>query len=69
MIISLSEDALSKPLSAFVDSFKSRMSKGIITGKANIAIIVLLFPVFELIPDTIVKTVAKLTLPNSTAKK
>jgi len=69
VMISLSDEALSNPLSALDDNFNRRINKGIITGKANIAIIVLLLPVFELIPETIVKTVAKLTLPNSTAKK
>jgi len=69
VIISRSEEARSKPFSAFEDSFKSKINKGMITGNARIAIIVLLLPVLELIPDTIVNTVAKLMLPSSTAKK
>ena len=69
MIISLSEEALSNPFKALDDNFNNSINRGIITGKAKIAIIVLLLPVLELIPETIVNTVAKLTLPNNTAKK
>src|SRR5690606_39352396 len=60
---------LSKPCSALFDSLIRTINKGMITGKANMAMIVLLLPVLELMPDTIVNTVAKLMLPSSTAKK
>ena len=60
---------LSSPCNALLESLMSTINRGIITGKANIAIIVLLFPVLELMPETIVNTVAKLILPKSTATK
>lgn len=60
---------LSNPCNALLESFISTINKGMITGKARIAIIVLLLPVLALMPDTIVNTVAKLILPNSTATK
>lgn len=69
VIISLSEDVPSSPIKALDESFNSNIKTGITTGKANIAIIVLLLPVFELIPATIVKTVLKLILPRSTDRK
>lgn len=69
VIISLSEAALSSPFKALDESFKSKINTGITTGNAKIAIMVLLFPVLELIPATIVKTVLKLILPNTTDRK
>ena len=39
------------------------------TGKLKMAMRVLLLPAFEVMPETIVKTDAKLILPRMTAKK
>ncbi len=64
--ISLVLSSLGIPVRAFWDKVIKTMSNGIITGKLNIAIRVLLLPAFALIPDTIVKTEAKLMLPNNT---
>lgn len=54
---------------AMLESFIKTINKGIITGKLKTAIIVLLLPVLELMPETIVNTDAKLILPNSTATR
>ncbi|COZ86480.1 Uncharacterised protein [Mycobacterium tuberculosis] len=57
------------PFTAFCESLINTINKGIITGKLKIAMIVLLLPAFALIAETIVKTVAKLILPNKIAKQ
>lgn len=59
--------ALSNPFIAFCDSLINTINSGIMTGKLNTAIIVLLLPVLALMPDTMVKTEAKLILPSNTA--
>lgn len=55
------------PVKAFWASVIKMISKGMITGKLNMAMSVLLLPALALIPDTIVNTEAKLMLPNKTA--
>ena len=61
--------ARSSPCMAFCDSLINTINKGMITGKLKMAISVLLLPAFDVMPDTIVKTEAKLMLPRITVKK
>lgn len=65
--MSLVLSTLGAPANAFWDKEIKTMSRGMITGKLNIAIRVLLLPAFALMPDTIVKTEEKLILPKTTA--
>lgn len=65
--MSLVLSARSAPVKAFWESVIKTIRRGMITGKLNIAMSVLLLPAFALMPDTIVKTEAKLMLPNKTA--
>jgi hypothetical protein len=62
-IISLLLEALSRPSIALRDSLINTISSGIMAGKLKMAIRVLLLPALELIPEIMVKTVAKLMLP------
>ena len=64
--ISSNETDLSRPYNAFFESLIRTMSKGITKGKLRIAIRAPPFPDFDAIPDIIVKTEAKLILPNTT---
>ena len=54
---------------AFLENLISKMSKGIITGKLSTAIKLPGLFAFAAIPEIMVNTLAKLILPNSTAKK
>lgn len=68
-IISLMLAALSKPSIALRESLISTINSGMIAGKLKMAISVLLFPAFELMPEIIVNTLAKLMLPKMTEMK
>jgi len=68
-IISLLLEALSRPSIALRDSLINTINSGIMAGKLKIAIKVLLLPALELIPEIMVKTVAKLMLPKMTEMK
>ena len=67
--ISLVLAALSRPSIAFRESLISTINRGIMAGKLKMAINVLLFPAFELIPEIMVNTLAKLMLPKITEIK
>lgn len=68
-IISLLLEALSSPSIALRDSLINTINSGIMAGKLKMAIRVLLLPALELIPEIMVKTVAKLMLPKMTEMK
>jgi hypothetical protein len=68
-IISLLLEALSRPSIALRDSLINTINSGIMAGKLKMAIRVLLLPALELIPEIMVKTVAKLMLPKMTEMK
>ena len=68
-IISLLLVALSRPSIALRDSLINTINSGIMAGKLKMAIRVLLLPALELIPEIMVKTVAKLMLPKMTEMK
>lgn len=68
-IISLLLEALSRPSIALRDSLINTINSGIMAGKLKMAIKVLLLPALELIPEIMVKTVAKLMLPKMTEMK
>ncbi len=68
-IISLLLEALSRPSIALRDSLINTINSGMMAGKLKMAIKVLLLPALELIPEIMVKTVAKLMLPKMTEMK
>jgi hypothetical protein len=68
-IISLLLEALSTPSIALRDSLINTINSGMMAGKLKMAIKVLLLPALELIPEIMVKTVAKLMLPKMTEMK
>ncbi len=68
-IISLILAALSRPSIALRESLISTINSGMIAGKLKMAISVLLFPAFELMPEIMVNTLAKLILPKMTEMK
>lgn len=68
-LISPQLSAKDPPRTARCESLIRTISKGITTGKLSTAMMVLLLPAFALMPATIVKTVAKLTLPNKMANR
>ncbi len=52
------------PITPCCERLINTINKGMMTGKLNIAIMVLLLPALALMPATMVNTVAKLMLPN-----
>ncbi len=68
-IISLLLEALSRPSIALRESLINTINSGMMAGKLKMAIKVLLLPALELIPEIMVKTVAKLMLPKMTEMK